>query len=139
MGPEICHLAEIRGFDYRGTLDRAQRGDASALSELMRFSLETESDSHMWHGIIMVELLQQLGDNAFASVAERLSSYVRQEVASALSSGEDSIWPPLRRPLRETHARTYAALLKQREPVVPPKRPPESQPTTGSAPLDLAE
>jgi hypothetical protein len=110
VASETLDQGRKRGFDYQAVLVRAERGDEASLAELMRFGLETDAAGALGHGVVLVELLQRIGDSAFGAVVARRSTCVRECLAESLRAGEDYIRPPLACPIREAYPSTWAAL-----------------------------
>jgi hypothetical protein len=109
---ETLDTARDAGFDYLGVLGRAENGDRASLAELLRFSDHTDAAASLGHGVVLVELLDVVGDQAFAETATREDRRVRDLVARTLEAGiVHATSARLQRPLA-VQAPETAALLQ---------------------------
>jgi len=122
---EVLEQAHEVGFDYRQVLVRAQGGDEAALASLMRFSFETDAAGALGHGVVMLGLLQQLGDDAFAAEARRRSQLVVRRSGEALLAGKAYIYPRMHASLCDTYPKTCAVVFGENRPEEPEPLPDE--------------
>ena len=86
-GSVYCQARSHDNYDYRGTLDRASRGDSQALQSIFVY---TKNGSQMGEGAethieVLGELLKQWGDPDYANVLSNQTSEVTRSVSQMLN------------------------------------------------------
>lgn len=110
VSKETLDQAKKVGFEYESVLERAQSGEQYALTQLLWFSMDTDAAGSIGHGVVLIELLEQIGDAAFAEVARHHRSRVRLCVATVLEAGMSYTKEPKQAPFDELYPETFLAL-----------------------------
>jgi hypothetical protein len=104
-GPCI-RAAKHAGIDYAHSLDRAIAGDPAGLAALFRFTDSGWFDGAAAEGhcVILLGLLQRLGDRRFSRVLRAQKPAIRKAVVTAISSFSDPMRKPREFPLTNASA-----------------------------------
>lgn len=86
---EIRSQASRHNFDYRAALDSAHRGETDGLKALIEFSRHADAGGAISHGIILVGVLDSVGDAPFANVLATCSRETRSHTAACVEAGID--------------------------------------------------
>jgi hypothetical protein len=82
---EVLTQARDAGFDYIGSLRRAERGEIAATVALINFSIHTDAAGALAHGWVLLELQKMIGKGKFSDALAAAKSDGRK---SALESME---------------------------------------------------
>jgi uncharacterized membrane protein len=105
----LRQLADQRGFDYTGHLDKALKGDDAALNEIIRFSAGQDSAANAGQAQVLAALLSKLGDEDFSrKIADQ-----PEEVKRALWASLEAVGG---KALRNESPRTMKALMPTQPP-----------------------
>ena len=97
-------------FPYVATLQRAESGDVNSIIALMQF--HADAAGGLGHGIVLIELLDLVGEARFCEAIAQLSPPEKQSLALYLDAGiAYSSKPSLEQPLHERFPAVHAALL----------------------------
>jgi hypothetical protein len=108
---EAFRQAERVSFDIGQQFARAKMGDTNALIAVFSFSRNVDAAKSVGFGKWLVELLGELGDDAFARNLAIQTPEARTAMASHLEAGvANTKVTRLRRPIAEAFPLTYAAL-----------------------------
>jgi hypothetical protein len=86
---ETLNQARDSGIDYFQLAQAALRGDPSALDRLLWFGTKTDAAGALGHGVVLVHILHELGDQRFAAALWKRPNREKRMLGAMLRAGLD--------------------------------------------------
>lgn len=83
---KLLERSDRAGYDYTGNLHKALSQDEEALRSLLTFSNQTESAEEEAHSAVLHQILQRVGDEAFAKIVGTLIAEDRMALLGEMQS-----------------------------------------------------
>ena len=110
VAEETLWQAQYSGFPYLDTLQQAESGNVEALTAMMRFSTRADAAGALGHGMVLVGLLDRVGEEAFCAAIGGLTSPERDVLRHSLEGGEAYSRRPSHRAVRDEYPLVHAVL-----------------------------